>query len=182
MEYNEALAIIKQLFGNDWKDSYGLFFYGAWHNRTYKQMAKEYNCSNSYLENEGSTFLDEVHLRCGEGAAKITKTTRFRQDIVSCLEELQSGQGAVREDGPSDSSELAPKAGIRPCQLRRNPNRCFVGREQALTRLEEQLTKDSKVAISAVSGMGGIGKDGTSSAICHRCEFTKKISWWYLLA
>lgn len=92
MEYTEALEMLMPLFGENWKDIYELIFDGAWHNLTYEALAEKYKCSSSNLENEGSTFFSIVRERCGEGAANIKKNRQFCQNLVSCLEWLQSSQ------------------------------------------------------------------------------------------
>lgn len=53
---------------------------------------------------------------------------------------------------------LVPRPKIKPEQFKRNPNRYFVGRKEALKNLETQLSQETRLAITAIKGMGGIGK------------------------
>ncbi|NEP57766.1 MAG: hypothetical protein F6K31_12210 [Symploca sp. SIO2G7] len=53
---------------------------------------------------------------------------------------------------------LVPRPKIKPAQLKRNPNKFFVGREIALEKLKTELSKETRLAITAIKGMGGIGK------------------------
>ena len=55
--------------------------------------------------------------------------------------------------------DLSPKRPeIPPFQIHRNANMHFVGREETLVELENQLAGADTLAITAIKGMGGIGK------------------------
>ena len=89
---------------------------------------------------------------------------------VELLSNIQAGGDIVISMGDVKITQRRPD--IPPFQLKRNPNRYFVGREKALNQLEKQLIEDSKVAISAVVGMGGIGK--TELALQYATDANKK--------
>ena len=67
------------------------------------------------------------------------------QTIKVVLQEILSGLGGVR---PTGIPQNIPLSGVVK----------FVGREAALSTLHQQLQQTERVAISAVAGMGGVGK------------------------
>jgi hypothetical protein len=79
--------------------------------------------------------------------------------------QLHINTGKLKQDVvyPNPRLPLTPTvAGIRPEEIPSNLPRSgviqFVGRDEALKTLHEQLQQKERVAICAIAGMGGVGK------------------------
>lgn len=57
---------------------------------------------------------------------------------------------------------------VTTCPTAPNPPTHFTGRERELQNLRRKLIDEDMVAITAVQGMGGIGKTALAQALCHQ--------------
>ena len=69
-----------------------------------------------------------------------------------------------------------PEGQIFSVSYRPNPN--FTGRFEALDSLQRQLGAGTNAAITAVAGMGGIGKTTLAAEYCHRFRWRYAGVWW----
>ncbi|QXE22478.1 NB-ARC domain protein [Richelia sinica FACHB-800] len=97
---------------------------------------------------------------------------------------IENSQGIITTGGKVDihnpTLNFSPHSPIQPVKqfpYRDNPN--FVGREAQLTALQQQLQQPEIVAISAVAGMGGVGKTELASRYSHKHqgEYPGGICW-----
>jgi hypothetical protein len=58
------------------------------------------------------------------------------------------------------------------------PNPSFSGRFEALDSLQQSLRSGTNAAITAVAGMGGIGKTTLAAEYCHRFRWRYVGVWW----
>jgi hypothetical protein len=70
----------------------------------------------------------------------------------------------------------APEGQIFNVLYRPNPN--FSGRFEALDSLQQSLRSGTNAAITAVAGMGGIGKTTLAAEYCHRFRWRYAGVWW----
>ncbi len=70
--------------------------------------------------------------------------------------------------------------GVRPPVWRvpaRNPS--FTGRDRMLERLHALLTRDDRVVVQALQGMGGVGKTQLAVEYAHRFAPDYSLVWWF---
>jgi hypothetical protein len=70
----------------------------------------------------------------------------------------------------------APEGQVFSVVYRPNPN--FSGRFEALDSLQQSLRSGTNAAITAVAGMGGIGKTTLAAEYCHRFRWLYAGVWW----
>lgn len=58
----------------------------------------------------------------------------------------------------------------------RNPN--FVGRDELLDRIRETLTSEKAAALTAIHGLGGVGKTEAAAEYAYRHEADYEAVWW----
>jgi hypothetical protein len=75
---------------------------------------------------------------------------------IELLNNINAGGDVSIQVGNITISAKRPE--ITPNQLKRTPHQHFVGRDEALLTLEKQLSEKTRLAITAIKGMGGIGK------------------------
>jgi tetratricopeptide (TPR) repeat protein len=86
----------------------------------------------------------------------------------------------MRLKAPGESAqrdELSPAGGqVFNVIYRPNPN--FTGRFEALESLQQALRQGTNAAVTAVAGMGGIGKTTLAAEYCHRFRWRYAGVWW----
>jgi tetratricopeptide (TPR) repeat protein len=82
------------------------------------------------------------------------------------------GRPAGGDPGPRPPGSLPPVWNL----ARRNPG--FTGRDAMLNRLHDTLRGDSRVAVQALHGMGGVGKTQLALEYAHRFAGEYDIVWW----
>ncbi|MBE8968111.1 tetratricopeptide repeat protein [Nostocales cyanobacterium LEGE 12452] len=83
------------------------------------------------------------------------------EQVKQRLEQLNKNQAPIylyKQSWDGDREEYRVGTLTSPQNLPRSGVKNFVGREQALATLHEQLQQTQRVAITTVTGMGGIGK------------------------
>lgn len=58
----------------------------------------------------------------------------------------------------------------------RNPN--FVGRDELLDRIRETLTSEKAAALTAIHGLGGVGKTQLAAEYAYRHKADYEVVWW----
>ncbi|MBO4273002.1 FxSxx-COOH system tetratricopeptide repeat protein [Microbispora triticiradicis] len=94
----------------------------------------------------------------------ITRTEHLR-DLLADVHPLK-----LRAGRPS--TELASVRNVGP------RNRAFVGREDHLAVLQAQLAPEKVAVITAVHGIGGVGKTQLALEYCHRFRDNYDVVWW----
>ncbi|WP_257237148.1 NB-ARC domain-containing protein [Nostoc sp. 'Peltigera malacea cyanobiont' DB3992] len=83
------------------------------------------------------------------------------EQVKQRLEQLNKNQAPIylyKQNWDGDREEYRVGTLTSPQNLPRSGVKKFVGREQALATLHQQLQQTQRVAITTVTGMGGIGK------------------------
>ncbi|MBX9256984.1 tetratricopeptide repeat protein [Desmonostoc muscorum CCALA 125] len=83
------------------------------------------------------------------------------EQVKQRLEQLNKNQAPIylyKQNWDGDREEYCIETLTSPQNLPRSGVKKFVGREQALATLHQQLQQTQRVAITTVTGMGGIGK------------------------
>jgi len=85
-----------------------------------------------------------------------------------------------RTDGAEQSRSERPRfPGLPPIwnvPHQRNPN--FVGRDDLLHRIRETLTSKKAAALTAIHGLGGVGKTQLASEYAYRHAADYQLVWW----
>ncbi|MEL6439431.1 MAG: NB-ARC domain-containing protein [Cyanobacteria bacterium J06621_8] len=68
----------------------------------------------------------------------------------------------------------------KPSNLNRRGSENFVGREQQLKKLHQLLQENEQVSISAIAGMGGVGKTELALQYAQSCqnEYPGSLCWF----
>jgi tetratricopeptide (TPR) repeat protein len=93
--------------------------------------------------------------------------------------------GAVQVDGDVSELHIGPKYVSEALTLRATPPAPpphFTGRDDDLVRFTQLLTSGQNVAITALQGMGGIGKTALAQKLAERVrdQFPGGVLWWTL--
>ena len=112
----------------------------VWQGRKYWEIADEYGCTEGHAKDTGSLLWK---LLSSAWNKKVTKGN-FRSLIERQLEILTSRETSLRDDIGQD--------GV--CQLVDSVN--FVGRQQAIAKLQDSIDCGSKIIV--IQGEGGVGK------------------------
>jgi hypothetical protein len=100
---------------------------------------------------------------------QIGDRTYYGTDAEAIKEALRSILQENQTQKPINCPKYIPYSGVRQ----------FVGREKELTNLHQELQQPRTVAISAVAGMGGVGKTelAIKYALEHQANYPGGICW-----
>ncbi|MEH1932580.1 MAG: tetratricopeptide repeat protein [Nostoc sp.] len=114
-------------------------------------------------ENKTGYFSQAVRESLEEASTEIFPPNMkiIAEQVKQGLEQLNKNQAPIylyKQNWDGDREEYRVGTLTSPQNLPRSGVNKFVGREQALATLHQQLQQTQRVAITTVAGMGGIGK------------------------
>ncbi|WP_226889576.1 tetratricopeptide repeat protein [Nostoc sp. MG11] len=114
-------------------------------------------------ENKTGYFSQSVREALEQASTEIFPPNMkiIAEQVKQRLEQLNKNQAPIylyKQNWDGDREEYRLGTLTSPQNLPRSGVKKFVGREQALATLHEQLQQTQRVAITTVAGMGGIGK------------------------
>ncbi|MHC5916510.1 MAG: NB-ARC domain-containing protein, partial [Nostoc sp.] len=142
----QCVICLHEAMGDRAAIAFAIGFYDALGANRSIEEAFEFGCMSIQLEGVPEELTPVLLKKVNKPATKsikVLKDIRADGDII-----IRVGNITISGKRPD----------IAPIQLKRNPNKYFVGRKEALKNLETQLSKETRLAITAIKGMGGIGK------------------------
>ncbi|MEH2403519.1 tetratricopeptide repeat protein [Nostoc sp.] len=114
-------------------------------------------------DNKTGYFSQAVRKALKEASTEIFPPNMkiIAEQVKQRLEQLNKNQAPIylyKQNWDGDREEYRVGTLTSPQNLPRSGVKKFVGREQALATLHQQLQQTQRVAITTVTGMGGIGK------------------------
>ena len=97
-------------------------------------------------------------------------------------------RGRLKPDSPPQHPGSTSKSMSAPARFpgalpqiwniphQRNPN--FVGRDKLLDRIRETLTSEKAAALTAIHGLGGVGKTQLAAEYAYRHKADYEVVWW----
>ncbi|MEO0612326.1 MAG: NB-ARC domain-containing protein [Pseudomonadota bacterium] len=117
-------------------------------------------------------------------SVKITgeETNEDVKEVLSTVKEILRLLGLFLPQTPTAQAQTEPVPLAHPpiYNVTGTPNRLFTGRETMLTALDDNIRAGTKTAITAVQGMGGIGKTSLAREYVFEHGTAKRFAgvWW----
>ncbi|MBW4558636.1 MAG: hypothetical protein KME59_22445 [Trichormus sp. ATA11-4-KO1] len=168
VEFLRSIAI-KQELSDDLIETLVIRFNARSSDKSDANLAQELNISEVAFKKRMAEIYEAFKPICPELADFIARGKR--EKLRACLWKQFEAQDSLKGAAPPSNLQ---RRGIQ------NPQN-FVGREQELEQIHSQLKQGNQLAISAIAGMGGIGKTELAIQYARKYEqhYSGGICWLY---